>query len=359
MRTPVARAARRVASSLVAFATRSIAFVFLIAGCDGMDEAPAAEGPAPPAQPATGPGGAEYPHGGARVRTYGSGEEQYWLYEPAMPAPDAAPVLVYLHGYSSREPALYDALLTHLARKGHIVIYPVYGGLLDPQNYQPNARAAIAAALAELDSPEHVHSDGHFGLLGHSLGTMIALRLAAKPQATPELPVPEILVLHEPAGKTAPFIEGNPDWDVSEQTLIEIAPTTRLLLIQAETSATDPNSVAPDAWHNTPQLARAQKNFLRVISDEHGRPALVSDHTGVQAGQNVTHFDPLDGIDWWGYWRPTDGALSEVFGRGELPAGYSAFCSSAGPRCDPVRHMGQWSDGVAVTPMQNAAELGL
>ena len=358
MSTLAARATRRLKSCLVTLTTLSVAFVlvFLIAGCGGLDEAPTAEAPAPPAQPAAGPGGADYPHGSARVRTYGSGEEKYWLYEPGLPAPDAAPVLVYLHGYSSREPDLYDALLTHLARKGHIVIYPVYGGLLDPQNYQPNARAAIAAALAVLDNADHVHSDGHFGLLGHSLGAMIALRLAAQPQA---LPVPEILVLHEPAGKTAPFIEGNPDWDVSVRTLSEIAPTTSLLLIQAETSATDPNSVAPDAWHNTPQLARAQKNFLRVGSDEHGRPALVSDHTGVQAGQNVTHFDPLDGIDWWGYWRPTEAALSEVFGRGELPAGYSAFCSSAGPSCAPVRHMGEWSDGVAVHPMQNAAELGL
>jgi hypothetical protein len=196
-------------------------------------------------------------------------------------------------------------------------------------------------------------------MLGHSLGAMISLRLAAQPQTVPALPVPEILVLHEPAGKTTPFIAGNPAWDISTQALSGVAPTTRLLIIQAETSATDPNSVAPDAWLNTPQLARAQKNFLRVFSDHHGQPALVSDHTGVQAGQNVLQVDPLDAIDWWGYWRPTEGALREAFGMDALPPGYSAFCSSAGPACDPVRQMGSWSDGVAVKPMKVAAELGL
>jgi pimeloyl-ACP methyl ester carboxylesterase len=333
----------------------------LTAGCSEQTEPPAppSQLPTPPSQPTAGPGGLDYSHGDVRIRTYGSGEELYWIYEPAAPVPDAAPVLAYLHGYSVLEPHLYDALLTHLARKGFVVIFPVYGGLLDPQNYQSNARAAIAAALDVLGTADHVRPDGHFGLLGHSLGSMIALRLAASPQREPALPVPEILVLHEPAGKTAPFIGGNPDWDISTQILGQIAPTTSLLLIQAETSATDPNSVALDAWHNTPQLARAQKNFLRVVSDESGHPALVSDHTGVQAGQNVTHFDPLDAIDWWGYWRPTEAALREVFGMGELPSGYSAFCSSAGPICDPVRHMDRWSDGMAVNPMKNASDLGL
>jgi hypothetical protein len=294
-----------------------------------------------------------------RVHTAGSDEEQYWIYEPAAPAPDAAPVLAYLHGYGARDPLLYAALLTHLARQGYVVIFPAYGGLLDPESYQPHARTAISAALSELGTAGHVHANGHFGLLAHSLGAMISLRLAAQPQVTPALPVPEIMVLHEPAGKTAPIIAGNPAWDISTQALSGIAPTTRLLLIQAETSATDDNSAAPDAWHNTPQLAHAPKNFLRVFSDDHGRPALVSDHTGVQAGQDVAWVDPLDAIDWWGHWRPTEGALREVFGTGPLPAGYSAFCSSTGPSCDPLRQMGSWNDGVAVKPMKVAAELGL
>jgi pimeloyl-ACP methyl ester carboxylesterase len=321
---------------------QSFAFVVFIAGC----------WPTPPGQPTTGPGGSDYPHAHARVRDFGSGEGRYWIYEPAAPAPVTAPVLVYLHGAGTLSPDRLSALLTHLARKGFVVIWPLYGGLFDPWNYQPNARAAIAAALSELNTTGHVHPNGHFGMLGHSLGGMIALRLAAQPLAPPALPVPEILVLHEPAGKAAPFIAGNPAWDISTGALSGIAPTTRLLIIQAETSAGAPNSVAPDAWSNTPQIARAQKNFLRVFSDDHGRPALVSDHGGVEA-------PPLDAIDWWGYWRPTEGALREVFGMGGLPPGYSAFCSSAGPACAPVRQMGSWSDGVPVKPMKVAAELGL
>jgi hypothetical protein len=313
----------------------------------------------PPGQPTTGPGGSDYPHADARVRAFGLGEGRYWIYEPAAPAPAAAPVLVYLHGYAADVPDLYSALLTHLARKGFVVIFPAYGGLFDPGNYQPNARAAIAAALSELTTAGHVHPNGHFGMLGHSLGAMMSLRLAAQPGAPPALPVPEILVLHEPAGKTTPFIAGNPAWDISTGALGGIAPTTRLLIIQAETSATDPNSVAPDAWNNTPQIARAQRNFLRVFSDDHGRPSLVSDHNGVQAGRSGLQVRPLDAIDWWGYWRPTEGALREIFGMGGLPPGYSAFCSSADPACDPVRQMGVWSDGVPVKPMKNTAELGL
>ena len=62
-------------------------------------------------------------------------------------------------------------------------------------------------------------------------------------------------------------------------------------------------------------MPRERRNWLRVPSDDHGTPPLVSDHLGSLAGEIfLGGSSPLDAIDWWGYWRPTDAALAEGFG---------------------------------------------
>jgi len=314
----------------------------------GQPPAAADAGPeriAPPGPPLRGPGSLAYSHASTRVTAGGRGAGRYWSYTPANPTPPTAHVLVYLHGYGDRDPTHYDALLTHFARKGYTVVFPYYGGLFSTSAYERNARGAVRDALAELSARGAPRASGRIAYAGHSLGALLALRLAATARAS-GLTEPDLILLHEPAGVA--FV----DYPLSATDLAAIPSGTHLLIIQAETSVGHKNSFAHGAFENTPGIPRANKNLLLVRSDAHGEPRLVSDHLGVQAGRNR----PLNAIDWWGYFRPSDAALREAFGGEGAP---SIFCSEPGPRCDWARDSGVWSDGRPVQPARNAGDLGL
>jgi len=87
----------------------------------------------PPSQPQTGPGGMQSAHAGVTKNRYGSGGQEYWIFEPDSPKPRSAPVIVFLHGWGGMNPLYYGAWLDHLVKRGNIVIYPRYqSSLLTP-----------------------------------------------------------------------------------------------------------------------------------------------------------------------------------------------------------------------------------
>ena len=55
------------------------------------------DGPMPPDQPTSGPGGSDYSHEGVQKSSYKWGAEQYWIFEPIGPKPESAPLIVFNH----------------------------------------------------------------------------------------------------------------------------------------------------------------------------------------------------------------------------------------------------------------------
>src|SRR5262245_51466330 len=110
--------------------------------------------PSPPPQAASGPGGAVLKHASVTRTRHGSGNSEYWLYEPAAPAPASAPLVVFLHGWSGTNPAIYGAWIDHLVRRGSVVVFPRYQADLrtPPRDFAPNAIGAIKDALRLLQS---------------------------------------------------------------------------------------------------------------------------------------------------------------------------------------------------------------
>src|SRR2546423_1332485 len=51
--------------------------------------------PSPPARAA----GPDYPHKSFHKQSFGTGGRSYWLFEPAEPKPERAPVVVFCHGW--------------------------------------------------------------------------------------------------------------------------------------------------------------------------------------------------------------------------------------------------------------------
>lgn len=294
----------------------------------------------PPPQPTAGPGGSDYVHAAAQVSMYGSGDEVYWIYEPDQPQPASAPVILYLHGYGALNDDNYEPWLTHLARKGYSVIYPRYGWLWNPWDYEDNALEAYHNALQVLSSPGRVAPElDKTAITGHSLGGILTMRLANR-VAQENLPIPKALVLHDAAGFLTPAYPFMPLNNLSN-----IDPNTILVLACAQTSIFEANAnqIWTRSWTNTPQIPRDRKNGLLIRSDTYGVPDLISDHGAVSS-------NPVDAIDWFGYWKVTEAAfLFSFYGTHE------AYVLGDGPE---VRNMGQWSDGVPVVGILPASDLG-
>src|SRR5688572_3794659 len=113
-----------------------------------------AQQPTPPTQSATGPGGKQYLHTKVTKNRYGTGNQEYWVFEPDTPKPASAPLVVFIHGWGGMNPLYYGAWLDHLVKRGNIVVYPRYQAtLLTPiRDFLPSTLGAIKDAINRLQT---------------------------------------------------------------------------------------------------------------------------------------------------------------------------------------------------------------
>ncbi|HEY2775293.1 MAG TPA: alpha/beta hydrolase fold domain-containing protein [Candidatus Binatia bacterium] len=269
-----------------------------------------------PPQPKTGPGGSEATHAKVVSATFGSGAKAYSIFEPADPAPEQAPVVVFLHGWSAMDPRAYGSWIDHLVRRGNIVIYPRYqDSLRTPvRDFTPNALAAVKDALARLGSePSHVRPDlGKFALAGHSMGGVLAANLAALASSS-GLPAPRAVLAAEP-GKT--WAESG-SIAVHLEDLGRIPKDTLLVTIAGDADTLARDIDAKKIFHGATSIPPENRNMVRMRSDDHGSPPL-----------DATHYAPVaPGADF------AEGATSPV---AAAPAG-GAAANSAAPQAGTFR----------------------
>jgi dienelactone hydrolase len=298
--------------------------------------AQAADGPPPPgAEPDRGrPLASEpsYPHRAVKRVEMGSGARSYWLFEPADPRPERAPVVVLSHGWFAVNPGVYGAWIEHLARSGRIVIFPRYQNdvATKPAEFLDNALAAIRDALAVLEtSPKHVKPElDRLALVGHSAGGNLSAQIAAV-AAEHGLPQPRAVVALMPG-------EVTPSPGIS---LARIPATTLLVVAVAEDDVVVGDLRARDIFIQAASIPPARKKFILYRTDLHGTPRLIADHlapTGYErsfdSGDGVlrgfqTNQAAINALDRFGFWRATDITLEAAFrgltldeatGKGEL-----------------------------------------
>lgn len=311
--------------------------------------------PVPPEQPDSGPGGRAYAHANITKSRFGSGADEVFVFEPAEPTPERAPVVVFCHGWAGIDPAHYGAWITHIVRRGYTVVYPRYQwDLRTPTaSFTWHALNGTKLALEQLRAPGHVQPDERgLAFVGHSMGGLVAANLAAL-AARGVLPPPLVLMSVTP-GKTWPEASriAFPLQDLA------VLPSNLLLIAMA---ADDDDFVrdidARKIYRGAVNVAEENKNYVRMFSDDHGAAALTADHRAPTApGGLIEPDDSLpfsnggedesrgarvtDALDYYSTWKLFDGLADAVF-RGVN----REYALGNTPR---QKYMGEWSDGMPV-----------
>lgn len=289
-----------------------------------------------PLQPPHGPGGGDYQFSGFIKNSYGIGAHKYWIYEPTSPRPVSAPVIIFNHGWSAIDPIFYEGWLEHLVRKGNIVIYPQYQELLSTssEDFTANAVGAVKDALIELEKGDHVKPElDKTAIVGHSAGGIISVNMAAL--ATSEgLPPPKAVFCVQP---------GTGNYRVLEN-LSKIPSSTLLLTLAGDEDDIVGAEYAEIIIRNTTQIPLENKDYIFMVSDNHGRPSLLADHLAPLTSRIPLLYLNLhlltDGLDYYGTWKLFDGLYMAAF--------YNKNREYALGNTYPQRYMGLWSDGKPV-----------
>lgn len=317
--------------------------------------------PCPPKLPSSGPASLNTRHANAKTLIL---EQSFWntyrsfLYLPDSPVLGKAPVLLYLHGYFDSSPNRYDAMLRYYARQGYIVIYPTFGNALYPRSWTDNAEESFRRALTYLDDQTTLQVDReNFAIVGHSIGGILAYRLANRLAKQDELPRPKLIVTSDAAGiSTIAYPQ------VSIDDLSNIPASTKLLSLIAEETYTarfgedercenDSKSNIADgcngfganlrAMRRTPQIPKENKVALVIPSEKRGKVEIRSDHNAAQAKCRSESI-PLNVVDSWGYWRYTHAALESVL------KSNGDFKTLDG---NQLRRDARWGDGQRLEPV--------
>jgi uncharacterized protein (TIGR03437 family) len=281
----------------------------------------------PPTQPTTGPGSTQgQTQYTVQQATYGTGGTQYWIYTP-QPMPTPAPVVVFVHGFAALQPGPYLDWITHIVKRGNIVIYPKYqeSTTENPKDYTPNAISAIKSALGVLGSSADL---SRYAYVAHSYGGVIEFNLAAE-AAAQGLPVPKAIFAAHPGDSVSPVPT------IGEYSLFsQIPASTLVLMLVGDADDLVGDTTAKNIIAALPQVP--QKNFLTVQSDNHGSPALSATHIAPNA-------PPTDALDWFAYWKLSDAIVDLAF------YGFNGDFALGGG--NNQLSMGSWSDGVPVRPL--------
>ena len=291
-----------------------------------------------PAQPASGPGGRDYRFHAVERRYVGEAPAGAYVFTPAGAKEDLAqlPLVIFVHGFSAVDPALYGGWIEHLVRRGAIVVYPEYQAVSPlvgaPGAYLGDMMAGIREGLLTLT----LRDDASVVVVGHSLGGSLAVNYAALAGGA-GFPEPDVLMAVEPGGCR----------NCGSDTGIGVAlPTASVFPKDLSVSVVVGNddtlvgeAAARTIWGLMAEKAAQQKAYVRIMTDRHGTPPLVADHQIPLTRSPGT----LNALDWNGTWRLLD--LQMMCAEGDAPCD-SVFGS------DEVGPMGVWSDGQPVRALE-------
>lgn len=310
-----------------------------------------AQTPTAPPQPATGPGGTDYPFA-AYARTTKildpllGGSTGFYVYQPENPEPTTAPVALFIHGYDGNTTKPYEKWMQHVAQMGYIVIWVEYDTNTPPGQFASTILAAYQKALKFVTGPTLLHkrvqpatdSNGNVisVLFGHSAGAFLAFpvaQLAAEPGSG--LAPFKAIVAVEPGQGAIPSIT-----DVSA-----IPSSTQFVMVTGDEDGTAGICTAARIWGQVAQIPAANRDFLEAVTDTYGVPKQYGNHWFPLTSHEIHDDAAVDDRDYNITWKLSVGDFN---------------CAISGTDCtyglghgdfDQI-NMGLWSDGTVVNPLR-------
>jgi len=261
----------------------------------------------------------------------GNGPERAYVMIPENVDKRRLPVTIFLHGWLGMSPRNFGALIDHLARRGSIVIYPVYqdGDRTPPQLVTGLAATGVANALDYLERMQPGLADRSRTLyFGFSMGATIALNFAAEPERYGVPPPAGVVVVapgdarHIAHGQLAQSIVGP---------LEKIPPNLPVALLSG---LEDTSIGVPMARQMAPRLCHIQADrrvlmFFpaggtaeKPVRAGHGSPGAPDSRYDFRSTQSVDLRLPHRGyyevsgstnyLDFYGYWRVVTGMADWV-----------------------------------------------
>lgn len=227
-----------------------------------------------PTQPKSGPGASLDATGEVAKRAVGKPGDVTYVYHMASAPEKPRSVVVFLHAWGASNPIVYGAWIEHLARRGHLVLYPGFQevGATKPNEATDRAAALIKSALAELASDPQAKPDtAQVYYVAHSAGTGIAVNLAARAKELDIVP-PKLIFATMPGG----IAKDAQSKGIQLADLSGIDASTNLV-----TMSGDQNNLAADRTsrrilREATAIAPTRKLFMRSGSDDHGFPQLTA-----------------------------------------------------------------------------------
>jgi dienelactone hydrolase len=336
--------------------------------------APHALAATPPKQPESGPGGADYAASQVVKRAVGRASAATYVFHAAGEAAQPRPVVVMFHSWGAANPQFYGGWIEHLARKGHLVLFPRFQEVNRTRPAEATALAAglIKEALTALENDPEARPDlKRVAYLGHLAGAAIALNLAADARSD-GLPEPKLIFALMPGG----IASDEKARGILLEDLSTIDAGTLLITMSGDRDYLPTDRAGRRILLEASAIPANRKLFMRAGSDDHGFPAVTATLaspgsikaeydaatiklppdpprdpkqktswrwtadmalTGEQTiltgqlGTNVT-----DSLDYFAFWKTFDIAATAAFGGKDASA----------LRRDPkLIDMGTWSDG--------------
>lgn len=241
----------------------------------------------PPAQPKDGPGGAGDASASVTKRAVGRASAATFVFHLAGPAPGPRPVVVFLPAWGVVNPQSYGAWIDHLARKGFLVLFPRYQEVNRTRPVDASGKAAALAkeALEQLaDDPDAKPDRDRVALIGHLAGAGVAVNLAAQ-AGSDGLPAPKLVFLVTPGG----IASDEKSRGIVLSDLSRIDPSTLLIAVSCDRDFRAADAVSRRILREADRVPLERKLFMRVLSDDHGFPALSS--TLFAAGSALPAYD--------------------------------------------------------------------
>jgi len=175
--------------------------------------------------------------------------------------------------------------------------------------FTPNAIAAEKSALAELQRGSHVKPQlNHLAIVGHSMGGVMAANMAAL-AATEGLPVPDAICCVAPGNK----FRGASSILFPMEDLSKIPAGTLVQVIVGDRDVLVGTDTAKEIFARIKQIPLARKNYIILVSDDHGSPTLIANH---QAPMTADEWNVADRQN---IGTEQDEAI-ELSARGDMPA---------------------------------------